>query len=165
MPGQVRVSNSDRSPRVVANGLPIAAGWRPKDRVPDAPALGAQLGWAPTIWAHAIGLKAVGVVRTDSVLSRKSSKRVQCGEPTKLAFRFYNLRPTPILRSSCKWNQGLTSSYLRLREVEDHQLFRAERAYVSKGPPNVISHSSFLHRILSGRAQVRDADKNQPSGW
>ena len=43
--------------------------------------------------------------------------------------------------------------------------YSEEGAYVSRGPPNVISHSSLLHCILFGRAQVRDADKNQPSGW
>jgi len=69
-------------PPLVAKGYRSRSDGCPKDRVLDAPSLGAQLGWAPTICAHGIGLKAIGVVRTDSVLSRKSSKRVQCEEPT-----------------------------------------------------------------------------------
>jgi len=49
--------------------------------VRDASSLGTQSGWACKFRVYAIGLKAIGVVRAECGSGRKSSKRVQCGEP------------------------------------------------------------------------------------
>ena len=43
--------------------------------------LGTQFGWECQFCAHALGLKEVGLVRAGRVSGRKSSKRVQTGEP------------------------------------------------------------------------------------
>jgi hypothetical protein len=49
--------------------------------VRDSSLLGAQSGWVRRSCTDVIGLKAIGVVRADRVLRRKSSKRVQCEDP------------------------------------------------------------------------------------
>jgi hypothetical protein len=48
--------------------------------------LGAQSGCELRFYAYAIGLKEVGLVRADCVSGHESSKRVQCGEPNRIAF-------------------------------------------------------------------------------
>jgi hypothetical protein len=60
---------------------------RPKRTVRDVSSLGTQSGWERQFCANTIGLKAVGVVRTDRVSGRKSSKRVQTGEAQIVALR------------------------------------------------------------------------------
>src|SRR5262245_39154319 len=69
--------------------------------------VGSQFGWARLSCADLIELKTLGVVRAGRVSSRKSSKRIQAGEPTQfrhlliLLFGFFNLPVrTPMTRQS-----------------------------------------------------------------
>jgi hypothetical protein len=60
--------------------------------------LGAQRGWGGAFGTYRTVGEAVVLLRADRGLGRKSSKRIQCGEPHRFRrflvflFRFFNLR-------------------------------------------------------------------------
>jgi len=69
--------NRARHPLSINSWITAHLPWR----VQDVSRLGTHPGWACKFGVYVIGLKAVGVVRADCFSCRKSSKRVQTGEP------------------------------------------------------------------------------------
>jgi hypothetical protein len=57
-------------------------------RFGERPRLGTQSGWSCQSCGDVIVPKAFGLVRADNSLGSKSSKRVQCGEPTSVLLSF-----------------------------------------------------------------------------